>query len=118
MLGRVRPVYNTLARVAGFPPLPPVGEHLRSAYLCCLAVEDDDPGVFAELLTANLRTAAERGYHYMLAGLSEGDPLLESARALTHIAYRSSMYAFSFDLGPEELQWDRKSVPYIEIAAL
>jgi hypothetical protein len=117
-LGRVRPFYNGMARLVGFPPLPRPGDHMHSASLCCLAVEHDDPAVFGSMLPAVLRAARERGFHYVLVGLSDRDPLLPVARAHTHIAYHSSMYAFSFEQARDTLRWDREKIPHIEIAAL
>jgi hypothetical protein len=62
--------------------------------------------------------AAERGYAYLMLGLTENDPLLPVAKKFPHIAYHSSLYTACWaDAGDFYEQLDGR-VPYIEIAAL
>jgi hypothetical protein len=115
----LRPVVNVCGPVLGMKRLPGVGQAIKSAYLCCLAVRNDDPAVLRRLLTAAVSRAHEMGTDYLLAGFSTRDPLLTTARRFRHLLYRSTMYAFSF--GPDPLPataYDRGKIPYLEIAAL
>lgn len=117
-LARLRPVYNAVARIRRRPSLPAPGEHFRSAYASFVAVERDDPRVFARILAALRTHASARRLDYLLVGLTANDPLLVPALRLPHVAYHSSLYAFSFTTDPEAFMTDRSRIPQIEIAEL
>ena len=117
-LGRARPFLNTIAPVIGMKKLPTAGEEIKSAYLSFLAVRNDDPRIFRALLVAAIRSAHAMGKHYLLAGFSERDPLLNVARRFRHLRYRSRMYAYSFNGTVDPAAYDRARIPYVEIAAL
>ncbi|UCC61863.1 MAG: hypothetical protein JSV36_13845, partial [Anaerolineae bacterium] len=74
-LGRWRGLVNVGARLAGWPVLPPPNTPFRHAYASHLAVDDDDPHVFAALLRALHSHLAAQGYSYYMIGLSEANPL-------------------------------------------
>jgi hypothetical protein len=119
LLGALRPIVNLAGPAVGMKRLPGVGEQIKSAYLSCLAVRHDDPGVFRRLMTAAVGRAHDMGTDYLLAGFSTRDPLLSVAHGFRHLLYRSTMYAFTF--GPDRLPadaFDRGKVPCLEIAAL
>lgn len=117
-LGRARPFLNTIAPVIGMKRLPTAGEEIKSAYLSFLAVRNDDPRIFRALLVAAIRSAHAMGKHYLLAGFSERDPLLNVARRFRHLRYRSRMHAYSFNGTVDPAAYDRARIPYVEIAAL
>jgi hypothetical protein len=74
--------------------------------------------VFEALLDRAVAAAAARGKHYLLAGFSVRDPLLEVAGTRRHILYRSALHAFTFAGSLGAGAFDRSRVPYLEIAAL
>lgn len=118
MLRPFRGVINAAGPLFGLSRLPGVGEPIESAYVSFLAVEDDDAGAFGVLLDGAVGVAHSLGKSYLLAGFSEGDPLLSVARRYRHILYSSTMYAYTFGgvLAPDA--FDRSKIPYLEIAAL
>jgi hypothetical protein len=118
-LHRLRPAYNLAARITGAQPLPLPGEHLRYAYASFLCVQGQDRATFAALLWRVYQMAAERGYTYLMLGLTTSDPLLEVARRYPHLAYYSRLYTVGWDDGLSAL-YDRLDgrIPYVEIAAL
>ncbi|HXW00306.1 MAG TPA: hypothetical protein VEC93_17945, partial [Anaerolineae bacterium] len=82
----------------------------------CLA--ENNPDLFGILLQHVYNLAVERGYAYLMVGLSVRDPLLAVARRYTHIPYYSRLYTVCW---PGEEQFHQKldrRVPYVEIAAL
>jgi hypothetical protein len=118
-LRRLRPAYNLAARLLGAQPLPRPGEHLRYAYASFCCVANDDPTTFAALLWQLYQMAAERGYTYLLLGLTERDPLLAVARRYPHLAYESRLYTVDWPDDPPGLhaRLDGR-IPYVELAAL
>jgi len=86
------PLYNAGAPWLRRPRLPKAGERIRSGYAVFTCVDQDEPSVFADLLSATLHRAAVRGLDYVLMGLDERDPLFRTARDRPHIPYRSRLF--------------------------
>jgi hypothetical protein len=89
---------NVAAGVMKVPRLPPVGTKLNMACLSHVAVDDDDPRVFAALLSsacaAGDRWRDDRGHGHLVLGLGERHPLLRGIpRASCAHAYRTRLYA-------------------------
>lgn len=113
-----RPFYNAAARLRGREPLPRPGERLRSVYASFVCVADDDPSVFHALLVRAQDMAATRRHAYVLLGLSEHDPLLETARRFAHVPYFSRLFWVGWDDGGEFHDRFDTRAPYVEIALL
>lgn len=117
-LGRLRPLYNLALRLIGAQPLPSPGEQIRFAYASFICTANNDPDIFDLLLRYVYNLAVERGYAYLMVGLTEDDPLLVVARRYLHLPYRSQLYTVCWD---GENSWPGKldhRIPYVEIAAL
>ena len=100
------------------PMLPRPGARLRSAYAALIAIANDDLEVFSALLEEVCRTAALRGFEYLLVGLDMRDPLLKAVRAYRHVAYGSRLHLASWDRGGSGYeQLDARPV-YVDIATL
>jgi hypothetical protein len=117
-LRRFRPFYNFGARLAGVQPLPPPGQPIHFAYASFICVAENDPDIFRVLLRHLYNLAAERGYAYLMVGLSSRDPLLPVARRYGHISYYSRLYTVCWK--NEEYFHEKLDdhIPYVEIAAL
>ena len=77
-LGRLRPLANAVAPVAGLPRLPTVGERINQAAVSHLAALD---GTRVATLLAGLRAQAyRRGIPTLFLGLPDGDPQLQTIR--------------------------------------
>lgn len=113
----LRPWLSLLAPALRLPRLPRPPAVLRLAYGSFLAVDDDDPGVFRELLQGALARAAERGCLLLALGLAEADPLLEVARQPPHQQYTSRLFVVEWK-GGTLLDRLRGSVPHVEIGVL
>lgn len=116
-LRMAKPFYNLGAKLFGAQPLTNLGEHIHSAYASFICIENDNPDIFAPLLRAIYNLAAERGYAYLMLGLTTNDPLLPVARKYAHIDYHSRLYLASWKPDTLDQALDER-VPHIEIAAL
>ena len=118
LLGRLRPLYNFAGRFIGLRPLPPPGRAIPFAYAGFICLVDNDPAIFRVLLRRVYNLAAERGYAYLMIGLSERDPLLAEVRRYWHIPYYSRLYTVCW---PDDLSFQQKlddRLAYVEIATL
>lgn len=88
-LARWRPLINAIGPWFGQPRLPEVGSALPLTYLSHVAIDDDDPQVFAALLSA---ACADRNRWYVI-GLSSRSPLLAAIpRRFRGRTYHSNLY--------------------------
>jgi len=107
--------YSGWMRIAK-PFLPRVGEEIRSAYASLICATT--PDVFASLLREIYSLASARRFDYLLVGLDARDPLLDVARAYSHIAYPSRLYLASWSNGGHfHEQLDRRPI-HVDIATL
>jgi hypothetical protein len=118
-LARWRGIANVGARLAGLPVLPPIGAPFYHAYASHLAVDDDDPRVFAALLRGLYNHLAGRGYSYFMIGLSEAHPLLPIVSgAYRHVVYPSVLYLVTWEETLGVYRPDGALLPAPEIAVL
>ena len=115
-LAVAKPLLDLALIARGARPLPRAGESIRSATASLVCVQNDNPTVFAALLAEALREARRRRLHGLLVGLCSDDPLLPVARRAPHIAYRSALYAVSFD--GRDFADSLKGVCHVELATL
>ncbi len=79
-LGRLRPLVNLAAALAGRPRLPPPGSALALGFLSHLAVDGDDPETAVALIAAARARAAARGIELLSLGLARANPMLPAVR--------------------------------------
>lgn len=116
---RWRKLLNAFSRFGGWPYLPEPNTLLRHAYASHLAIDHDDPVVFAVLLRALYNHALEHGYSYFMIGLAESNPLRSVVDAYHPFAYVSQLYLVTWDDGLDAItKVDRHLVPALEIAVL
>lgn len=113
-----RPFYNLVAPLAGRCPLPRAGEHIRSAYLSFIAVEENAHDAFSAILRQACSQAFEGGFAYLMLGVCEADPLAAIPRALPHIEYASTLYTVELGNGGSFRERFDGRIPSIEIATL
>jgi len=119
VLRRWRPWNNLLSRFLDIPTLPPIGSRLHYCYASHLAIDEDDPQVFAGLLRAVYNEAARRGFDYFLIGLSGSNPLRRVlSRNYLHITYPSQIYLMAWEDGRQAIAQVDRRVPGMEIALL
>jgi hypothetical protein len=101
-LARWRPLINAFGPLFGQPRLPEPGSALPLTYLSHVAIEDDEPDIFAALLNA----ACRDGGRWYVLGLSSRSPLLCAIpRRLRGRTYRTNLYT---------VQWPGSSAPQLD----
>jgi hypothetical protein len=85
--------FDLAARALGFTRLPDPGECFRFEFLSHLEVEDDDPGVLADLLRVACGEARPRGLHFVSAMIPRGSSLARAFRG--HVVNRTAMTVYS-----------------------
>jgi hypothetical protein len=111
-------MYNAWLHLSGAQPLPPPGQPIHFAYASFICLVENNPDIFGILLQYVYNLAVERGYAYLMVGLSTRDPLLRVARKYAHIPYYSRLYTVCWQ---EELSFHEKldsRIPCLEIATL
>ncbi|HVT57026.1 MAG TPA: hypothetical protein VHR45_01385 [Thermoanaerobaculia bacterium] len=113
----LRPALNRLSPLIGRPRLPAAGELLPHAYVSHVAVDGDDPRIFAALLASAYREAAGR-FLYLVAGFAERHPFLASLRRRAR-QYRSVLYAVCWEKeGKAAVAALDGRIPHLEVALL
>lgn len=118
-LARWRRLVNLAANRLGYPLLPPPGTALRYAFAGHLAVDGDDPSLFAALLGALYNEAHRLGYACFMLGLSEDHPLRPVlTRAYRHLTYASRLYLVAWEDGLDAINQVDGRPPAPEIAVM
>ena len=118
-LARWRKLLNVFSSFGGWPYLPEPNTPLRHSYASHLAIDNDDPIVFAVLLRALYNHALEHGYSYFMIGLAESNPLRSVVEAYRPFTYISQLYLVTWDDGLDAIaKVDRHLIPALEIAML
>jgi hypothetical protein len=118
-LARWRGLVNAGARIFGWPVLPSPHEPFHHSYACHLAVDDDNPQIFASLLRALYNHAAAQGNSYFMIGLSEANSFLSIViSAYRNIRYKSQLYLVAWEDGLKQVSRVDNRVPGLEIAII
>jgi hypothetical protein len=118
-MARWRRLINIGARIVGRPTLPPPNTPIRHCYASHLAVDDDNPEAFAVLLRSAYNHAVDQGHEYLMLGLCEDHPFLESVMSTyPHIDYRSLLYLIAWEEELEVLSEVDGRLPGVEVSVL
>ncbi|MBI3737895.1 MAG: hypothetical protein HY258_02490 [Chloroflexi bacterium] len=117
-LAHWRKLLNVFSSLGGWPYLPEPNTPLRYSYGSHLAVDDDNPVVFAALLRALYNHNLELGYRYFVIGLAESNPLREVVKAYHPLTYISQLYLVAWEDGMRSVQQVDARIPAPEIALL
>ena len=118
-LARWRKLLNIFSSFGAWPYLPEPNTRLRYSYASHLAIDNDDPHVFAALLRAIYNHNIERGYSYFVIGLAEMNPLRTVVKPYRPLTYVSQLYLVTWDHGQRFIEAvDKNLIPSPEIAIL
>jgi len=99
-LERWRKLINLVTHLGNWPILPSPNTPFRYCFASHLAIDDDDPQVFALLLRSVYNQAAKQGYDYFMLGLNEANPLLPVVtNSYRHITYTGQLYLVDWNAG-------------------
>lgn len=96
-LGRWRGLFNRVAPQLGYARLPAPGQTLFHSYASHLAVDENNPDVFAALLRAIYLRCQTVGDDCFFLGLSERHPLRKIVRRYPHVKYSSQHYLAAWE---------------------
>lgn len=113
----LKPLLTPLASALHLAPMPNPGESLRNVYASCIAIEDNNPQIFKQLLNAILSNEYNTGKSFLVTGLMENDLLLPALKKYLHIPTRTCIYAMSWD-GLEAVNQLDGRYPYLELGGL
>jgi hypothetical protein len=117
-LRSLRPLYNILAWLRGSAGLPAAGQPLRTLMAALPLVVNDDPAIFADLLTALRDHCGGGPWTHLLVGLHEHDPLLPVARRFQCACYASLLFLVCWPDGDAaRLALDGRA-EYLELGSL
>lgn len=104
-LRTLRPFYNIAAHISSLHALPAPGEKVPYLYLSMIATEDNRKDIFAALLRTVYRDQRGRGYHFLIAGLHEQDPLSQVLEDYRSIDAGGTLYLIYY---PEDADYVSK----------
>lgn len=114
----VRPLWNLGAPALGLPRFPPAGDRLHAFYVTFVAVDGDDPRLFAALLQRCYNDAVGRGYAYVLVGVHARDPLAAALAAHRRTPFQGRLFGVHFEDGAEAFGRLDGRVPHVELSLL
>lgn len=118
LLALLRPAYNAFAAVSPLKPLPAPGGRIPYVYLACIAVKDDDAGVFRFLLRAAHDDLRRGPASFAIAALHEADPLAAVLAELRSIPAAGRLYVVHYPEAPLTLEPPSRRAPCLEGACL
>ena len=114
----LRPFYNLTGWLHGSAGLPVAGQPLRTLMAALPLVEDDDPAIFASLLSALRERSGGGPWTHLLVGLHERDPLLPVAQRFQCACYTSLVFVVCWPDGDvARLALDSRP-EYLELGSL
>jgi len=118
ILAAVRPALTLAAKFGLAPRLPRPGQSLPCLYAGLIASRDCDAALFQELVDTVLTDWTDRGYAYLLLGLSDRHPFSAMVAKRSTMAIESGIYLVYWqDSRPDRLpSTDR--IPHLEVATL
>jgi hypothetical protein len=114
----LRPLYNAVQRMRGFPGLPAAGRPLPYLTAALPVVADDNRKVFAALICELRRRYAGTRWSHLLLGLHESDPLIAVARRFETIHYTTLLYLVGWEDSRAARAALDKRPAYLELGTL
>ena len=112
----IRPFYNLAAKVSSLHVLPAPGGKIPYFYLGLIASRNNCRDIFARLLRSVYRDRRKSGYHFMIAGLHESDPLCPVLDDYRRIESGGTLFVIYY---PNESDFAGRldnRTPYVEMA--
>jgi hypothetical protein len=117
-LGRVRLLYNVLARLSRYPALPEPGSDLDQAFVALVAVKGDRAPILSTLLADVFDSVKARGLSLFTIGFHERDPLSDAMRGVRHFDYTTRVFVAHWESARGDFERLDDRVPYLELGAL
>ncbi|MDQ3159657.1 MAG: hypothetical protein M3Q51_01385 [Pseudomonadota bacterium] len=115
-LRRIRPFYNLVAKVSPLHALPAPGGKIPYFYLGLVASRNNCPDIFATLVRSVYRDRRKSGYHFMIAGLHESDPLCAVLADYRRIDAGGTLFLIYYPNDSDFAGRLDNRIPYVEMA--
>jgi len=116
-LSIVRPLLNMFLSVQRKPRLPQAPCELNMAYLSHMAIRDDKPEEFIDLVRMARQVAFKREIDYLVIGLTCAHPLHKvMSSKFSSYEYASNLYTVHWDRSNSDVSNGR--IPHVEVAVL
>ena len=111
---------NAIAFLTGRPYLPPVNTSISYCYISHVAIDNNDPSIFSDLLNFAYILAREKKIDHMMVGLSEHHPFIPVIKnSYKYLTIPSIIYLVSWaEDGTNPMEITDKRIPGIEVAIL
>jgi len=114
-----RPAINLLNKIQGYLPfLPQEGESLNYSSGALIAVRDNNPEVFNDLIKAQINNLTAEEIPLLMIGLHSQDPLAEVAKKHSKIRFPTRAYVVTWANGEKDYQSLDGRIPYLELGSL
>lgn len=114
-----RPLVSLGLQAAGYYALPHPGEQFRVVYACFACSKDDRQPPLDLMFNYALGEWSGKGYHYMITGFHQRDPLRRAMNGRIAVPYASRVYLAAWEDGREFCSAiSDQSIPYLEVALL
>lgn len=117
-LARWRGLVNLASRAGLAPSLPEPNTPLHYCYASHVAIDEDDPLIFAALVRALYNHTVAGRYSYFTLGLAEANPLRARVERYRPIVYISQLYLVTWEAGQTAVAQVDDRLPAPEIALL
>lgn len=107
---------SAVFKLFGYPPLPKPGSMLEFFTLSFWAVKENNAGIFKTFI--QLISQYVKGYPYFILGLSSENPLIQTIRELSPIAYWSRAYLVDWEKDGKAAELDGSLPVYLECGLL
>ena len=115
-LRMIRPFYNLAAKVSSLHALPAPGGKIPYFYLGLIASRNNCRDIFARLLRSVYRDRRKSGYHFMIAGLHESDPLCPVLDDYRRIESGGTLFVIYYPNASDFAGRLDNRTPYVEMA--
>ncbi|MEW6009345.1 MAG: hypothetical protein AB1629_06910 [Candidatus Omnitrophota bacterium] len=113
-----KPLYNLYAYFRGLPKLPQPNSQLNFFYVSLIAIQQNEPEIFRELIQFLSNEFADKGYLYFLIGLHSTDRLLKAMKYFSAIKYTSRLFLVFWEDGEDFSRNLDTRIPYLDIGTL
>ncbi len=113
-------LHNRMRNLLRKKPYPRRGDYLSQLFISDVVIEENDPQVFALLLTQAYNDMTVRNEHDLLiVGLHERDTLLRGLKNFRKIKYFSDLYLIFWDEGEDFVKRiNPHLIPYLEVGSM
>lgn len=110
----VKGFWNAIMPSLGYGALPCEGESFPIHFISMVSVDEDNPDVFRDLLSALIKEVRARGCLFAILGLCDKDPLTLALSGYLKFGYRSRIYIVVHKGDEAEFEALDSGIPWLD----